>query len=262
MQTVTPLGLDRAKELAPAMFATGPAPTIKSPKYQFTPTLEVVDHMSDLGFQLTSAKQSKTKDDWQRNWGIHICRFQNPDLYIKNSEGGIEARPEIVMINSHNGLRPVQFELGLFRLVCENGLVIKAQDFGGFRERHTKYTFAQLKEMLDQKVEAMRPVVQKISSWASRLMTDKERYAFAVEALALRLSGDRQPENYEVLEVLQPKRKADEGKTLWHTYNTLQENLIKGGFQMGERTARAITNPIQDLKVNQDLWQLAEVYAG
>ena len=31
---------------------------------------------------------------------------------------------------------------------------------------------------------------------------------------------------------------------------------------MNNRVARAITNPTQDLKINQDLWTLAEAYAG
>ena len=92
-------------------------------------------------------------------------------------------------------------------------------------------------------------------------MSDKERYNFAVEALALRLSTDRKPEQYEVLDMLNPKRKADEGNTLWKTYNILQENLIKGGFQLNNRQARAIKNPIEDFTLNQDLWQLADTYS-
>ena len=92
-------------------------------------------------------------------------------------------------------------------------------------------------------------------------MTDKERYNFAVEALALRLSNDRKPEQYEIMDMLSPKRKADEGKTLWKTYNIVQENLIKGGFQLNNRQARAIKNPIEDFTLNQDLWTLAGSYA-
>ena len=260
--TITPLSLEKAKEVAPAIFATSPAPTIKSAKYQFTPTVEVIEHMDKLGFQLTSAKQSKSNVELRKNWGIHITRFQHPELYIKNSAGEVEARPEVVLLNSHDGTRPVQFELGLFRLVCENGLVVKTQDFGGFRERHTKYDFPTIKSMIDQKVGTMKSIVTKISGWNSKLMTDKERYQFAIEALALRIGEDRKAENYEIMEILTPKRTADEGKSLWNTFNILQENLIKGGFQLNERQARAITNPVQDLTLNQDLWQLAEAYAG
>jgi hypothetical protein len=93
-------------------------------------------------------------------------------------------------------------------------------------------------------------------------MTDKQRYQFAVEALALRLSDDRQPEQYEVLDILNAKRKIDAQPTLWHTYNTVQENLIKGGFQLNNRQARAIKNPIEDFNINQGLWSLASAYSN
>lgn len=262
LNAITPLSLEQAKQAAPAIFATSPAPTIKSAKYAFTPTIEVIEHMDSLGFKLTGAKQSKTNVDLRQNWGTHITRFQHPELYIKNPEGGIEARPEVVLLNSHDGTRPIQFEMGLFRLVCSNGLIVKTQDFGGFRERHTRFDFPTIKGMMEEKIAGLKPVVEKISQWAGKLMTDNERFAFAVEALALRIGQDRKAENYEILEILQPKRKADESKSLWHTFNTLQENLIKGGFQLNERQARAITNPVQDFSLNQQLWSMADAYAG
>lgn len=259
---ITSISMDSAKTLAPAIFATSPAPTIKSPKYQFTPTFEVIEHMQDMGYLLTGVKQSKSNVDLRKNWGIHITRFQHPDLYIKNPQGEIEARPEVVLINSHDGTRPIQFEMGLFRLVCENGLIVKSQDMGSFRERHTKLNFNEVKNLIDSKVEGLQSVVGKISQWNMVEMNDKQRYQFAVEALALRMGTDRQPEQYEIMDILSPKRQADEGKTLWNTYNILQENLIKGGFQLNNRQARAIKNPIEDFNINQGLWSLATEYSS
>lgn len=257
---ITSISLDKAKEYAPAIFATSPAPTIKSPKYQFTPTFEVIEHMQDMGYLLTGVKQSKSNVDLRKNWGIHITRFQHPDLYIKNHDGEVEARPEVVLINSHDGTRPIQFEMGLFRLVCENGLVIKDRDMGSFRERHTKLNFNEVKNLMDEKVSGLGEVVGKINKWNMVEMTDKQRFNFAVEALSLRIGTDRQAEQYEIMDILSPKRKADEGNSLWKTYNILQENLIKGGFQLNNRQARAIQNPIEDFNLNQQLWAMADNY--
>jgi hypothetical protein len=257
---ITSISLDAARELAPAIFATSPAPTIKSPKYQFTPTFEVIEHMQDMGYALTGVKQSKSNVDLRKNWGIHITRFQHPDLYIKDPQGNVEARPEVVLINSHDGTRPIQFEMGLFRLVCENGLVIKSQDMGSFRERHTKLNFQEVKNLMDEKVSGLQDVVGKISQWNMKEMNDKERFNFAMEALTLRIGVERQPEQYEVMDILSAKRKIDEQPTLWHTFNTVQENLIKGGFQLNNRQARAINNPVEDFNLNQGLWQLADSY--
>jgi hypothetical protein len=60
--------------------------------------------------------------------------------------------------------------------------------------------------------------------------------------------------------LLQPRRKEDNGKSLWLTYNVVQEGLIKGGFSLNNREARAIKNPLADFQINQDLWALAEKY--
>jgi Domain of unknown function (DUF932) len=260
LNNITSISLDAAKSIAPAIFATSPAPTIKSPKYQFTPTFEVIEHMQDMGYVLTGVKQSKSNVELRKNWGIHITRFQHPDLYIKDPQGMIEARPEVVLINSHDGTRPIQFEMGLFRLVCENGLVIKDRDMGSFRERHTKLNFQEVKNLMDQKVSGLQEVVGKISQWNMKEMTDKQRFNFAMDALALRIGTDRQAEQYEIMDILTAKRKVDEQPTLWHTFNTVQENLIKGGFQLNNRQARAINNPVEDFNINQGLWQLADSY--
>jgi hypothetical protein len=216
--------------------------------------------MQDMGYVLTGVKQSKSNVELRKNWGIHITRFQHPDLYIKDPQGMIEARPEVVLINSHDGTRPIQFEMGLFRLVCENGLVIKSQDLGSFRERHTKLNFQEVKNLMDQKVSGLQEVVGKISQWNMKEMTDKQRFNFAMDALALRIGTDRQAEQYEIMDILTAKRKVDEQPTLWHTFNTVQENLIKGGFQLNNRQARAINNPVEDFNINQGLWQLADSY--
>ena len=261
-QTITAISLQEAAKKAPAIMATKPADYINLNRYKFTPTTEVIDHMQDLGYVLTGAKQSNTKVDLRRDYGTHIVTFQHPKLYIKDSDGGVEARPTIVVLNSHDGSRPIQFEMGMFRLVCSNGLMVKTQDFGSIRERHTKYTFAQLKELVDSKISALPKVVEKINHWSSRIMTPKEQSQFAIDALLMRLNDDRKPENYEIQSILTPKRDADKGNSLWKTFNVVQENLIKGGFDLNERVARGITNPVQDMLINQDLWQLAETYAN
>ena len=256
------LSLEEAIELAPAIAATKPAAHINLNRYKFTPTTEVISHMNDLGFVLTSAKQSMTKSDLRRDYGTHIVQFQHPELSIKGSDGKLEAKPTVILVNSHDGVMPIKFEMGMFRLVCSNGLMIKDQDFGGFRERHTKLDFQSVKNLISEKIDSMNTVVGKISKWNSVEMSAGQRTAFAIEALAMRLNSDRQAEDYEINEILASRRREDDSNSLWHVFNRVQENLIKGGFQMNNRTARPITNPIQDMTLNQGLWTLAEAYAN
>lgn len=260
---IIPMSLERAQELAPAAFATKPADRLTK-IYNFTPTTELISHMDSLGFQLTNAKQSKSKNanPLYTQYGTHILEFQNEQLYIKDERGDVEGRPTIVLKNNHNGDSPLEFSAGLFRLVCSNGLIIKTHDMGGFKERHTKYNLDQVREIVSQKVDGMTKHVNAISDWRNRLMTSKEQYAFAVEALALRMNTDRVPEQYEVLSFLEPRRKEDNSNDLWTVFNRCQESLVKGGFTLNDREARAIKNPIVDLQLNKDIWEIAEKYAA
>lgn len=258
------IGLSIADAIAkaPAIAATAPAAHINLKRYKFTPTTEVISHMNDLGYVLTNAKQASSNQELRQNWGTHIVEFQHPELTIKGSDGSIEGKPTVVLVNSHDGVTPIKFEMGMFRLVCSNGLMIKSTDFGGFKERHTRLDFQGIKNLMTEKVESMGSMVDKISRWNGVEMSAGQRTAFAIEALAMRLSSDRVADDYEINEILSARRNEDLPNTLWHVFNRVQENLIKGGFQMNNRTARPITNPIQDMTLNQGLWTIAETYAN
>ena len=261
-QTLQPISLDRAKTIAPAIFATEPASYINRDRYQFVPTTEIIEKMDQNGWALTQVKQSKSKSDLRTNYGMHIVQFQHPDLYVKSHDGGIEGRPTLVFINSHDGTKPLQAELGLFRLVCENGLIIKSQDFGGFRERHTRLTNDQVQQLIEEKVNIMGQTVGKINDWTQIKLNSVDMRKFATDALLLRIGSDRTPDEHEIASILEARRDVDKSNDLWRVFNRVQENVIKGGFQVGERTARGITNPMTDLVLNQGLWQLAEEFAS
>jgi hypothetical protein len=258
---MTTITLDRAMELAPAIAAEKPADYISS-RYNFTSTKDVVNMMQDLGYVLTDAKQAGTHIDLRKNFGAHLVTFQHPELYIKDTDGLVEARPQIVISNSHDGSRPISFDMGIFRLVCSNGLVAKSMDMGSFKERHTKLNFQKIKELVEEKIGSLPNTLNTINSWVSREMTAKERQEFALQALKLRAGEERELQSYEIQSLLEPKRSADVGTNLWRVFNVCQENLTKGGFRMNDRQARAVTNPWADMELNRGIWQLAESFAS
>ena len=259
---IIPLSLDQARLQAPAAFATTQGPNIRSKAYNFTSSEEIIGHMDNLGFSLVSARQSRNKVALHKEFGTHTLGFMKDGLYVSDSKGGIEARPTITLINNHCGIYPVQFTSGLFRQVCSNGLCVSDKEFGGFRERHTKYTAQQIADLVDERVDGMGQIVKNINVWSGREMSAAERFAFATEALALRLTSDRKPEQYEIAGILEANRIEDKGNDLWRTFNTVQENIVRGGFELGNRKAKAIVNPMADISINQKLWALAEQYAN
>ena len=64
-------------------------------------------------------------------------------------------------------------------------------------------------------------------------------------------------------DILTPRRREDYGKDLWSAYQTIQENMLKGGISgrsaRGKRIhTRAIHSIDTDIKLNRALWVMAE----
>jgi hypothetical protein len=259
------LSLEEIKINAPQAFATTPGPGV-SDKYTFLPTSRVMEDMAKLGWEVCEAKTSRYRNDTNRSFGKHIIKFYNKDIFISDGEGGVEAYPNIVVMNSHTGRGSFRFEMGIFRLVCSNGLVIKDQDMGSFELRHKGYSFEELQLTIEKAVDNLPSIVSRINSLSSRIMTKQEQHKFAQEAFKLRAGEDRVLTAQELEAMLAPKRPADAGDNLWKVLNRVQESVIKGGFSAVNasgklRRIKGIKNIEKDLNINQSIWELSTQYA-
>lgn len=258
-------------EAAPAVFTNQPHPKV-SDKYSFLPTHRIIEDMAKLGWSVSSAKMAKTSNVQQRMYGKHMVQFFNPEIAIKDDQGNVEAYPQILIVNNHRGYGKLRFELGVFRLVCENGLVVKEEgkDFGGFTLRHMGYSFEELKDLVNQAVQALPKVVAKINDFSVRIMSKEEQKAFAKRALEIRFGEEKVAgvTDTQIQEMLNPLRKEDKGDDLYRVFNRVQEAVIRGGFNIagqtksGTKKVRRISNMLKDLDVNGQLWVLAEEFAG
>jgi hypothetical protein len=62
------------------------------------------------------------------------------------------------------------------------------------------------------------------------------------------------------MDVLNATRVEDEGNDLWAVFNRVQEKVVNVMFKTGTRKARVIKNFQQDIKINEQLFELAESY--
>jgi hypothetical protein len=195
----------------------------------------------------------------------HLIQFFNKDIVINNNEGKADMYPSLLLINSHDGSTAVRFEMGVFRVVCENGLVIKSQDFGGFKMRHMGYTFEDLRNYIGELVNTLPTMVENLNKFSQVEMTPEQQHEFAVKAVEARFGEEKQLPESEIKSLLIAERKADEGNNVWVVLNRLQEKLTSGGFgylnaKGKPRKARAVKNFTQDISMNQKLWAIAEEY--
>ncbi len=103
-----------------------------------------------------------------------------------------DAIPEILFLNSHDGTSAYQLRVGLFRVVCTNGLVVSMGVFPVWRVMHrgdvVGMSCAQRFE-ISERFEVLAAAVERME----RTVLDAgERLEFAGQALAVRFPKDRQ----------------------------------------------------------------------
>jgi len=260
MREMIALTQEQISNKAPQVYTKAPHGAV-SQKYSFLPTYQIIEDMEKLGWLVSDAKTAKSKNDDQLAYGKHMVKFFNPAITLLDSEGGIEAYPEILIMNNHRGWGQFRFEIGVFRLICENGLIIKDKDLGQFNLRHFGYSFAELQRLVNQAIEVLPNVVQKINILSNKIMSENEITAFATAAIKARFGEEKLVHPEEIMEVISTSRDADNGSTLWVVFNRIQEKVIRGGFTLidgnnKQRQARKIVNMLEDVKLNQKLWEL------
>ena len=262
------LSKDQVRAMAPVVFATEPTNKGVSEKYLHVNTETVMDDLAKLGWLPVTASQRRTKPRKDGSPTIrskHMVSFQNPDLMIKGKDGD-DAYPRIIVTNSHDGLCSFQFRIGIYRLVCSNGLVVADEEFSAFSIKHKGYTFEELKTVVAQAVADLPNKVEVLNKMQVRMLTADEQRQLAIDAMALRATNpDAEYTDASIEDVLAATRKEDEGDSLWLVFNRVQESIINGGYSAALRGSKVrkvkkIKSFERDLQVNQDLFKLATAY--
>ena len=260
---------DDIRKTCPFAFKTTPTNPGVSDKYIQATTIDVVNDMEKLGWKPVLAKQCRGKKNSKGIRSFHMIAFQNPSVKVLNEKNEIEAYPRIILTNSHDGFNSFKFMVGLFRLVCSNGLVVCDEKFANMSIRHINYNFEELRKLVIDSLEKLPGQISVLNDMRKRYLTETEKVAFAIRAIKLR-KGYNETDKVEISEdtikdVLTPIRNEDEGNSLWNVFNVIQEKIIKGNFNYAEKTKksrkmRCITSIVKDLQINKDLYNLANEY--
>ena len=252
-------------KMAPSVFTTKPSNEV-SDKYTHIPTERVIDDMELLGWKPIEAKEVAARKSSTKGFQKHLLVFRNDDIVI-NGDDGDTVFPQILLTNSHDGKNSFQFQAGLYRLICANGLVIADTQFEAVKMRHMGYTFEDLQVLLKDMVEKLPLTVESMNKMKAQEMAEEQILQFAKDAINTRFSKQEMKRieiDYEAL--TQPVRKEDAGTDLWSVFNVVQEKILTGDFDYRAggkaRKAREIKNFKQDMKINKELFNVALQYAN
>jgi hypothetical protein len=253
---------EQINEQAPLVYAKVPTNPNVTEKYLFVNTETIINDLAKLNWYPVEVAQRKSKKEEGTIYSKHMVSFQNPDIKISSADGD-DAYPRILLTNSHDGMQSFRFSVGIFRLVCSNGLVVADEEFSDFRIKHKGYTFGELRNVVKQAVKDLTKRVELMNDKKKRILTQYEKNKLALDAMLIRAGVDNLEYDEEtIVDILEPKRKADKGNDLWRVFNVIQEKITQGDFHAAltgakVRKVRKIQSFEKDMKVNKELFKLA-----
>ncbi|MDM8874125.1 DUF932 domain-containing protein, partial [Escherichia coli] len=204
-----PLTREELMYHVPSIFAED-RHTSRSERYAYIPTITVLENLQREGFQPFFACQTRVRDQSRRGYTKHMLRLR------RDGEINGQHVPEIILLNSHDGTSSYQMLPGYFRFVCQNGCVC-GQSLGEVRVPHRGNVVEKVIEGAYEVVGVFDRIEEKRDAMQS----------LAQAALTYRYGDEHQP--VTTADILTPRRREDYGKDLWSAYQTIQENMLKGG---------------------------------
>lgn len=254
---------DQIIHFAPAAGAFEPVSEASS-RYSFVPTLDAVDLLRSVGWFPIAAKQGSWRIEGKNIYQKHAIRFVrdsfNPD---------IKERVDLVLYNSHDLGSSFKLATSIWRQVCGNGLMM-ASEFANFTHRHVGFSPDDFMESAVKIADSTAVIADQVSALKEIHLKEEEQHIFAQAAHRL-VYDDPETAPIKPEKLLSRRRFEDQKDDLWVTYNSLQENIIKGGIRgfsfnpdtlkMRRVTTRPIKSLDRDIKLNQALWVLTEKMA-
>lgn len=230
-----------------------------SKHYQTMDTRILVEEILKLEmFELVSISTKKGRKPKSDGRGVHVVKLRSIKTVQVN---GDDLKPEIVIMNSYDGTCPLKVYVGIYRIICSNGLVIATKEFGQFSVRHMGTPADAAFEVAMGFLDQLKIVVDKQQEMATVTLSDEQVENFTRQAIALRWQNVTPDANLDgFAKVVRPE---DEGNSLWVVYNRVQEELTKAEnvkLEGMKRKGRPLKSAVADTVFQQKLFELAMTY--
>lgn len=260
-----PLTINEIQKFAPAAFADKAASEV-SKNYAFLSTKNLIETLEKKNIVPFAVAQTKARTEEAKESCRHLIRFRHMDHKLELGE----VVPEIVLETSHDAKSSFKFSLGLFRLICENGLVAPCSILNTIRIKHINANDSDVIDASFEVLDRSDDAIENILQMKSKILTLDDRLSFANEALGLRWEKQNERPDFQIEKLLKPRRRKDIDLDLWTTFNVVQENLMRGGivsfklndlgYPVTRQTTRAVNSITKNLELNKDLWTLANKF--
>lgn len=219
-------------------------------RYSLVATDNILTKLADHAWQVASSSERQVRKESLQGKQFHVVKLEHPDYYLGDD------KIQLVVTNSHNGKNSVAFHLGIFRMVCSNGLIAGNALVPAIKIPHNQSAPERAIELvlkyMDTKAASLSEAVQVMK----HMQLDRvQQELLARQALLIRGFEPAKINNYSINSILEPNRVEDASNSLWNTYNTVQESVERGLYMLDEvGHARPIKSVVKQLDFNSQLF--------
>jgi hypothetical protein len=247
-----------------------------SDRYAFIPTMHVVNVLKEANWFPVSVYEGWTRKKSKRGFQKHMVRFRNKEIGLVDKSEGIF--PELVFTNSHDGLVQANIHVGFERFVCTNKMSVSEGVSMSFTVKHLSDAYSHILNAAETVSDSIPAIGDSIREYMNTYLDSNQRFDYARKAVECKYDDEFLDSHYiDHTKLLEPKRHADKGNTLWKTFNVVQEKMLTGGVitlqkkgkidvKTGERKlarlerSRAIKSVTENVRLNKSLWALTEEF--
>lgn len=254
------LDAETLRSRAPAVFAES-AHERTSPSYAFLSTQKLLQALDGAGFRPVEATQSSTRLRSPLH-ARHLVRLRRRYETVELRDSILE----LILTNSHDGTAAYHLRMGIFRVVCRNGMAISDGTFPVWRVAHRGDILDELIAAAVKMTERFESLAAQIERMERTILEPPQQLAFAGRAAQIRYPNGI-PSGLDAAKLLTARRPEDVGNDAWRVFNKVQEHVLRGGIGLADgrgrrRSTRGISSISSNLRVNTALWEEAVALAA
>ena len=198
-----------------------------SDRYKVINTEEILSQFESAGYSVRSVLKARVKNPQKEGFQKHLIRLNYPDVDLKID--GI--RPELVLKNAYDGTSSFVLKIGVFRLICSNGLEVGTT----FQQTRVRHVGNNVMEQVLQGANAIKeqfPIMAeqiKIMQKVQLSQSEAEQFANDIGHYLIGNRSDLVNTDFEKL--LTAHRHGDNGTDLFTVLNKIQENALHGYYR-------------------------------
>src|ERR1041385_2262921 len=154
---------DHLRLEAPSIFASGPLTGLSS-RYTFVPTTDIVAGLREKQWLPVHVEQQRPRSSDRLGFQKHLIRFRRAEQMATLDEWNAE----LVLTNSHDAGCAYLLQVGIYRRLCNNGLVVAGEGFEAIRFRHAGLRTDEVVQASYRILESIPKVAASIEQFRNR----------------------------------------------------------------------------------------------